>query len=111
VGGELVSAQRQPEAAFLDSVLALARLRGWRCHHQRPAMTRHGWRSPISGDAGWPDLVMARPPRLVLAELKTARGRLSDDQRIWLELLAGCPGVEAHVWWPAQWAEIEAALR
>jgi hypothetical protein len=99
------------EAAFLDSVLALARLRGWRCHHQRPAMTRHGWRSPISGDAGWPDLVAVRPPRVLIAELKIKRGRLTPDQIVWLELLEECPAIESHVWRPVDWAEIESALR
>ena len=59
------------EREFQRAVVELARLMGWRVHHTRPALTRAGeWRTPIQGDAGFPDLVLCRPPRLILAELK-----------------------------------------
>jgi hypothetical protein len=59
------------ERDFQRAVVELARLMGWRVHHTRPALTQRGrWLTPIQGDAGFPDLVLCRPPRLVLAELK-----------------------------------------
>ena len=48
------------ESALLDAVLALAKLRGWRAHHCRAALTAKGWRTPVQGDAGFVDLVLAR---------------------------------------------------
>jgi hypothetical protein len=49
---------------------------------------------------GWPDLVLVRPPEIVIVELKTARGRLRPEQGDWLDALAGC-GIETAVVRPA----------
>ena len=46
----------------------------------------HTWRS-IHSPAGFPDCVMVRPPRLIFAELKSEKGKLSDKQKEWLEAL------------------------
>lgn len=51
-------------------------------------------------DPGWPDLVLARPGEVIFVELKTARGRLSDAQGLWVDLLTSA-GLEVHVWRPA----------
>lgn len=92
------------ERSLQAAVLELAGLLGWATYH-----TFDSRRSA----PGFPDLVLVRPPRIVFAELKAGRGRLSLDQHRWLDLLAGCPGVEAYLWTPAQWraGEIERALR
>lgn len=84
----------------------LARVMGWRIAHFRPAMTSRGMRTAVSADgAGFPDLVMIRPPRLLIVELKSAVGIVSDEQRAWLgdfaDLHAMC--VDVCVWRPAQW--------
>lgn len=97
------------EDAFLAQVLALARLRGWRCHHQRPARTKSSWRTAIAGSPGFVDLVLVRPPVLIFAELKTDQGRLSAAQRAWIEAL-GCCGVEVYTWRPGDWSQIEEVL-
>jgi hypothetical protein len=97
------------ERQFQSQVLTLARLHGWRIHHQRPARTVHGWRTPIVGDKGLPDLTLCRPPRLIYAELKSALGRLTAGQRRWLDDLQAC-GVEVYVWRPSSWDEIERLL-
>lgn len=84
------------EAAVLD----LAAILGWRRAHFRPALTRRGWRTPVSGDgAGFPDLILTRPPRIVAAELKSATGRMSPEQERWLADLAAS-GIETHIWRP-----------
>lgn len=52
----------------------VATMVGWEFAHWRPARTKHGWRTPGTGELaeGWPDLtlVRARDRRLILAELK-----------------------------------------
>jgi hypothetical protein len=99
------------EDEFLQQILEVAVLYQWRCHHQRPARTKHGWRSAVQGHPGWVDLVLCRPPRLIMAELKVRNRRPTTDQRIWLALLAQVPGVEVYCWWPKDLEEIVKILR
>jgi hypothetical protein len=54
---------------------------------------------------------MARPPRLVFAELKADRGRTTPDQERWLALLGSRTGVEAYLWRPSDIDDIAALLR
>lgn len=90
------------EREFLRMVAELARLLGWRVYHP--------WLS-IRSERGWPDVALCRPPRLILAELKTDRGRVTPSQAEWLDLLGACPGVEVHLWRPADLDTIAAVLR
>jgi hypothetical protein len=88
------------EAQWQSQVVQLAQTFGWLVQHTRPAKVGDKWMTPITGDVGFPDLVLAHPQRGVLfAELKTARGRLSEPQRDWARVLrAG--GAECHLWRP-----------
>lgn len=61
-------------------------------------------------DPGWPDLVLARPPELMFVELKTDRGRLRPEQRVWCDTLTAC-GQEVHVWRPRDWDAMMDRLR
>lgn len=100
-----------PEARFTDQVLELAERLGWRRAHFRPARTATGWRTAVQGDgAGFPDLVLLRGSRLVVAELKsdTAPGP-RPEQLAWLEAFEAA-GAEAYVWRPAQLDEIAERL-
>jgi hypothetical protein len=99
------------EADFLQSVCDLARLHGWRVYHQRPARVQGGWRTALTGDPGWPDVVLARAGApLWVVELKAQRGQLTDDQRRWIDTLRQATGVRAEVWRPADWSGIERIL-
>jgi hypothetical protein len=98
------------EAQFQDAVCAYARLTGWRWCHFRAARTAYGWRTPVSGDTGLPDLILCRDDRLVFVELKADRGRLRPDQRAWLAALEQT-SAEVYCWRPRDWPAIEAALR
>lgn len=92
------------ERDFARTVIELAELRGWRVYRT--------WNS-LHSPKGWPDLALVhdRPPRLVFAELKTERGKLTEPQRETLDLLAAVPGViVAECWRPSSWARIEAVL-
>lgn len=88
-------------------ILQAATLYGWRAAHFRPARTAKGWRTPMSGDPGFPDLVLARDGVLIVPELKSRRGRTSPDQDLWLEAL----GPHARLWRPADWPAIQNELR
>ena len=99
------------EAQLQAAVIDLAHLCGWLVAHFRPARTQQGWRTPVSADgAGFPDLVMVRGDRLVVAELKAKRGRVSPDQQAWLDAFSQVPSVEVHLWRPSDWDTIEATL-
>lgn len=104
-----LATERDWQAAVLD----LARLRGWLVAHFRPARTAHGWRTPVAADgAGFPDLVLVhgRWRRLVVAELKSARGRVRSDQADWLAALGAVPGVEVFTWRPCDWPAVVRVL-
>lgn len=101
---------RCTEAQFQDMVIDLARLCGWRVAHFRPGRTAKGWRTPVSGDGGgFPDLVLLRGPDQLVVELKSQTGRLSVEQNAWLNAFR-LAGVDARIWRPADWAEIQQTL-
>jgi len=116
------------EADLADKMLDLAHKTGWWWHHTRPAWTPKGFRSPLGGHTGFPDYVLARTvgralnkavtdafgvdeifPRwasqLLIVELKTELGALSDAQEEWRRRLEpiGC----YRLWRPSSWPEIE----
>jgi hypothetical protein len=92
---------QQTERAFQASVVRYARLMGWTCHHHYDSRRS----SP-----GLPDLLLVRRPRVVWAELKSERGRLTPDQRAWITELRAC-GQEAYIWRPSQWQDVERILK
>ena len=106
------------EADLQRTVIEMAQAFGWRVFHVRPARTAKGWRTPVEADgAGFPDLVLARPRdesrgwrrrRLIFCECKRERGRLSDAQSRWADVLDGW---EYYVVRPSDLATIEEVLR
>jgi hypothetical protein len=95
---------RPDEASFQAVVVDVARLARWKVAHFRAARTSKGWRTPVTADgAGWPDLVLVRPPRIIFAELKSETGELRPRQAEWLEVLRLLPQVEVRLWRPAHW--------
>ncbi len=101
------------EAEFQRAVMDMARFLGWqRIIHFRPAMTKHGWRTALEGDAGFPDLLLIRGATLLVAELKAGTRKPSPEQAAWLEAFSKVPGCRAVVWTTRDpWNEIEDALR
>src|SRR4029077_10650417 len=90
-GGVVTAYMPEPtEAQMTAAIIEAARFLSWRIAHFRPALTRHGWRTPVQGDgAGFPDLIMVHPNVGLVwwVELKTRTGRLSVDQEGWGEAL------------------------
>ena len=81
----------------------------------RPLAKLYGWLHFHDYDSrhsvpGYPDLTLVRGERLIYAELKTERGRLTEAQRDWLERL-GRTCAETYVWRPSDLPVIAAILR
>lgn len=89
------------ENKWQEQVVQLAQLYRWLVYH-----TYDSRRS----NPGWPDLVLCRPPELLVVELKTDTGRLSVAQRDWLDALTAC-GVETHVWRPYDFDAVHDRLK
>lgn len=89
------------EKDFMASVVDLARLQDWLVYYIRDSR-----RSP----AGYPDLTLVRPPRVLYVECKSKRGTLDMMQKVWVDALHQCQGVETYVWRPNDWDWIEKVL-
>lgn len=92
----IVLAELTPsEAQFQARVITLAKGCSWAVYHTRFSK---------GSAAGFPDLVLCRPPRLVVAELKVwPRITPRPAQAEWLARLGAVPCVESYLWawvWP-----------
>lgn len=96
------------EAQFTSTVVDIARTYHWRVSHFRPAKTEKGWRTPIQGDKGFPDLVLARHLVVLFVELKVGRRRLAPDQVLWRDAIG--PD-QFRLWYPADIPAIVRELR
>ncbi len=99
------------EREFQDQIIELAKIYKWMIHHDRPAMTGKGWRTAIQGDKGWPDLCLVRDERIIFAETKSETGKLSEEQKEWLDILEATKRCEVYTWRPSQWPEIVLLLK
>ena len=103
------------EKDFQATVIDLARTYGWIVGFTHDAR---------KSEPGEPDLRMVRPPRVIFAELKTVKGKLTNGrfnksgnrwlpgQDQWQDALISCPGVEYYLWRPDGLdGEIEQILR
>ena len=86
------------EADLLTGLLDTALSTGWLVHHSAAAETPTGWRTPLNGSPGLPDLILVHRDRRLFAtiEAKSAAGRLEPDKVRWHEALAAA-GVDARV--------------
>jgi hypothetical protein len=73
---------------------------------------RGSWRTPISGalGAGWPDLCLIKGSRLIFAELKSEKGKLTAAQVTVLNALEAT-GHEVFCWRPSDWDSVCEVLR
>ena len=81
------------EADLREQIRTLCKLYGWLMYFT--------WNSRNS-PSGFPDLVLVNPQqkRVVFAELKTDKGRLTQQQDEWVGALRVCEQSEVHVWRP-----------
>lgn len=81
------------EAEWQQTVVDTASAFGWWSYHNRDSR---------GSNEGWPDLVLVRPPRFVLVELKTNKGRVRPRQAIILDMLRACC-LDVRLWRPKDW--------
>jgi hypothetical protein len=91
------------EDEFTDQVIELFQLYGWKVvHFDRARKKNGGWRTPIRGDPGSPDILAAKNGRVIHAELKVGKNKPTVFQKSWLRNL----GQNAYLWYPENWNEI-----
>lgn len=89
------------ERQLQESVQTLAEYLGWWVWHDNDSRRNK---------AGWPDLVLIRPGRLIFAELKTETGRLTIEQRRILSMLYAAKQ-EVYIWRPNDMETIREILK
>ena len=78
------------EKEFTNQIRYEADLAGWELvYHTHDS--RHS-------EPGFPALVLVRPPRLVFAELKMRKGKVTQPQQRWLDVLREVPNIEVYLW-------------
>ncbi len=98
------------ERYLQNAIVDAAHLYGYLVFHTRPAISQKGWRTPVQYDGkGFVDLVLVGQERIIFAEIKAAKGKLSREQEQWLEGLgkvaAVTDRVRVCVWTPADWPD------
>jgi hypothetical protein len=100
------------EASYTATIIGAAKLGGWLVSHFRPARTAHGWRTPLQGHKGFPDLVLVHPVagRSMFVELKVPPNQLTPEQSSWLLALTLADLDARLVYVPEQLDELCAEL-
>lgn len=95
----------ETEREFQARVTELARINGWSVYSVPDSR-----RATLSG---YPDLTMWRTSdrRLIFAELKRERGRISPAQEIIIGQLRALRLAEVYLWKPSDWPEIVETLK
>jgi hypothetical protein len=108
------------EAEFQHNVCEAADILHWDWTHTGSGRTSKGWRVPMRGPIaeGFPDLFLSnqKDGRIIWAELKTNRGKLTARQEFVLDRLrnryAKWHGfITVAVWRPRDWDVIEEILQ
>ena len=86
----------------MANIIELATLCGWRHYHT------YNSRRSVSG---FPDLVLVHPvlKRTIFWELKSEKGKVTQDQENWIYDLIRC-GEDAAIMRPSDWPQIEQQL-
>ena len=67
------------EAALQQLLTDAAELNGWLVFHDNDSRRNA---------AGFPDLVLVKPPRVLFLELKSETGRVRPEQHVWMDALS-----------------------
>jgi hypothetical protein len=102
------------EAAFSTRVEDLLDLYKWRWCHFKTSKEQSGrWSTAMRGHKGFPDYVAVRVEtsgcRVLFIELKSEKGIVSKEQRIWIDILQASQN-EVYVWRPSDFDNIAKVL-
>lgn len=99
------------EKAYQKQITDLATLYGWQWRHIRDSRVtnKHGRQFGDAESAGLPDLILVRPPEMIVVEVKRELGKTTALQDEWLERFAAC-GIDTFVSRPSNFEEIQARL-
>ena len=92
------------ESRFQSAVEMWFKGAGWLCYHT--------WGS-IHSVGGYPDLTCVLPAKgtVIWAELKTEKGRVSDEQNAWLKALSSIENAMVFLWRPSDEDEVMDVIR
>jgi hypothetical protein len=100
------------EKDFAKQVESIFNVFGWKWKHDLPAQRQSGkWATALSGSKGFPDYIAVRGNRVICAELKAEKGRLTEYQKDWINLLEQTGKIEVFVWRPSELDKIVDTLR
>lgn len=90
---------RAHESDYEDTLVEGAARLGYLVHVERKARTKDGFRTPIKGHVGWPDMVIVGYGRAWFIELKRKPRQATGEQLAWIAALnaAGCPAAVVYV--------------
>lgn len=100
------------EKEFQAQVVELAHILGWDVLHVRRSIGNRAGKQAYQTTTsikGWPDLFMWKPGRVVAAELKRQKGRLTEEQADVIRSLTAA-GIQCEVWRPSDWDRIKEVL-
>jgi hypothetical protein len=105
------NAVKMSESDYQQTIIEYAQLRGWRVAHVRNVRIQRAngtyyYESPVQGDQGLPDLILGRNGEVIFIEVKSDTGKLSDDQKKWIDALAG----RVYLARPSNWDIIKIIL-
>ena len=65
----------------------------------------------LAKSIGMTDLILCKPPRVIFAELKSEKGKLTPAQEKWISLLTQCKErIECYIWRPADLRDVAMIL-
>jgi hypothetical protein len=101
-----VAKRQQPERAFRQQIRELAKLYRWSYAHYKavPVLLKGKavWMTPVEGDVGGPDTLIAKGGRVLNVEVKLDDTYPTPEQRAWAEAL----GDTYRCWRPRDWQRI-----
>lgn len=99
--------RKMTERTLQDRVIYRAKKYGWRyAHAGRGIIEREDGSTTVTTpmSAGWPDLFLLRPPRVLVIELKRELGEIRPEQLEWLQDFNAC-GIPAVIIRPSDLRE------
>ncbi len=76
------------EADLQQLLTDAAELNGWLVFHDNDSRRNA---------AGFPDLVLVKPPRVLFLELKSEIGRVRPEQHVWMDALSRCDTIASAI--------------